>query len=931
VILGRDDELDQVGLFLGSIPTGPSALVLEGAAGIGKTTLWLEGVAAARQNGYLVLTARAAESEARLSYSALGDLFAEVVDEALPSLPTPQRHALEMALLRTEAHGAPPDQRAVSLASVGVVRTLAAAGPLVVAIDDVQWLDVSSARVLSFVLRRLSDERVGVLVSLRLGSGSKGDPLGIDRALAHVAKLSVGPMPEDPLGRLLRERTGADLPRPVLVRLHRVSNGNPLFALEIARAVVQQGVRPKSGEPLPVPEDLQQLLSARLAALPTSARGPLLAIAATSQPTVDLVLLAAGPDEGSRSGLARAEAAGVVERADGRVRFSHPLLGSTVYVNASPRERRDMHLRLAELIGDPEERARHLALCSDEPDADVARALDEAARHSRARGAPDAAADLTELARQLTPPEDVDALRRRSLKAAEYHFDAGDAARALAVLRDSIASSPPGPDRAEMLYRISSMSWMNLVRGVREPAQRALEEVGEDRQLRSGLHGTLAWVAFYLGDLDEALGHARESVEYATHVADPATRAEALATLGFVEFLLGRQVEPLMSEALELQDVVMSQGSWTEVSVYTTPRSILGLELMWSGRLDEARAVFEQELAEYEEHAMYTVRQEVLCYLAELECRAGRWSLATDYAAEAMETVVESGQTATQSHVALFNQALAAAHLGHVDDARRLATDGVRLALSNDDLFNANWNRAVLGFLELSLLNFELAHAYLEPVVRYLARMGSAEPAIIPCIPDEVEALVALGRVDEAAPLVGRLEEQAMALDRPWALATAARCRGLLAAARGDLEGAHQALEHALHHHERAQQPFELARSLLVLGQIHRRAKKKRLARENLERARGIFVELGAALWIDRAEAELSRIGGRPSSPLELTATELDVAGLVAEGHTNREVADALFMSPGTVQANLKRIFRKLGVRSRTELAARLDQAPTSR
>ena len=170
---------------------------------------------------------------------------------------------------------------------------------------------------------------------------------------------------------------------------------------------------------------------------------------------------------------------------------------------------------------------------------------------------------------------------------------------------------------------------------------------------------------------------------------------------------------------------------------------------MWSGRLEEARAIFLRELAEYEKHAMYTVRQEVLCYLAELECRAGRWSIAEALSAEAMETVVESGQTATQSHVALFNQALAAAHLGRVEEARSWASDGLRSALSNDDAFNAALHRAVLGFLELSLGRAAEAHDHLDPAVRYLERMGSPEPAIIPCLPDAIEALVGLGRLDE--------------------------------------------------------------------------------------------------------------------------------------------------------------------------------------
>jgi DNA-binding CsgD family transcriptional regulator len=904
-------------------------LILEGSPGIGKTTLWLAGLDLARGRGYRVLASRAAESEARLSYTALGDLFAGVLDEALPGLPPPQARALRAALLQSEGGGS-PDQRAVSLASVNVVRTLAMAGPLVVAVDDVQWLDTPSARVLSFVLRRLSDEPVGLLLSLRVGAGSAGDPLDAERALADVVRIPVGPLGVDPLGRVLREQTGTDLPRPVVVRLHRVSHGNPLFALEIARAVVRQGVRPEPGKPLPVPGDLQQLLSARLAALPSSARAPLLAISALSHPTVELVLAAVADDD-AEDGLARAEAMGIIERSDGRVRFSHPLLGSTVYVNASPRERRDLHVRLGELMADPEERARHLALGTDGPDQEVAGALEEAARHARTRGAPDAAAELVELARQLTPPRDRGALRRRSLEASEYHFDAGDAARALAVLEETIASAPPGPDRAEMLYRLASMSWMNLIHGVRVPAEQALEEAGEDPELRSAITHALAWVAFYLGDLQEADEQTRRALNIANDVADPATRADALAARSFVEFLLGEPASRFMSEALKLQDAMMVEGSWTEGSVYTTPRSILGLQLMWSGRLDEARKVLEQELAEYEKRGMYTVRQEVLCYLAELESRVGRWHLAREYAAEAMETVVESGQTATQSHVVLFNQAYAAAHLGLVEEARQMATDGVRLALSNDDLFNANWNRAVLGFLELSLSDHERANEHLEPVVRYLERMGSVEPAIIPCLPDEAEALIALGQLGPAQALIERLEEQGRAVDRPWARAVAARCRGLLSAAGGNLDAARIDLERALEEHERVGQPFERARSLLVLGQIRRRAKQKRLARASLEEAGVIFAELGATLWAERAVAELARIGGRPPTPLELTPTEVEVARRVADGHTNREVADALFMSPGTVQANLKRIYRKLGVRSRTELAARLDRTATTR
>jgi tetratricopeptide (TPR) repeat protein len=923
-LIGRDLEVAQISPFIGSVSEGPSGLLFEGEAGIGKTALWLEAVETTRGLG-TVLATRPVESETTFSYSALGDLFEDIFEDVIVELPVPQRRALEIALVRTEADGPPPDQRAVSMAALGVLRSLAVSAPLILAIDDIHWIDKSSARVLGFAIRRLKDERAGILASARAGLQI---PVELSQAFGQLSmqRVTVGPMTSKDLGAVLRDQLGADLPRPLVARLHEVSGGNPFYALEIARALERQGARPDPGERLPVPEDLQQLLGSRLAALPSTSVQPLLAVAATARPTEDLVISVVGRKDRVLAGLGKAEAANVIRREGGLIRFTHPLLGSTVYAAASAQTRRRVHSRLAELVLDQEERARHLALAITGPDADVARALEEAARHARGRGAPDAAAELGELARQLTPLEDEEGIRRRSMDASEYHFDAGDASRAIELLEEAVASSPPGPGRAEILFRLSSMSWMNLERGVREPLERALPEAGGDAELLAGIHLDLAWVDFYRGDLAAASEHARRALDQVDRIIDPATKADALATFGMVEFLMGRQANDTMSQALELQDVGMEGGSWTEASVYTTPRSIIGLQLMWAGRLDAARTTFEHELAEYERHAMFTVRQEVLCYLAELECRAGRWRVAEAYAAEAMETVVESGQTATQSHVVLFNQALAASYLGRVEVARSWATEGVRLALSNDDPFNANWNRAVLGFLSLSLVEHEQAHVYLEPVVRYLDGMGSVEPGIIPCVPDEIEALISLGRLDEAASLLDRLTDQGRAMDRPWALAAAARCRGLLMAANGDIVEARAELERALSELGDAQQPFELGRSLMVKGQVERRAKQKRMARSSLDQALRLFESLGAPLWAERARSELSRVGG-PVAPGELTSTERQVADLVVEGLTNREVADALFVSVKTVEANLSHVYHKTGVGSRRELQRAMRSA----
>ncbi len=919
-ILGRDTELAQLHNFLESVSGGPSALLLEGAAGIGKTTLWHAGVSIARARGHRVLACRAAESEARLSYAALGDLF----DFELPDLPAPQQRALDAALLRAEVEGAPPDQRAVSVASLGVLRALATSGPVIVAIDDVQWLDVPSARVLAFMIRRLADAPIRILVALRVGAG--GDPLGLGQTgPVPLQRVPIGPLPEEAMTRLLRDRTEADLTHPILLRLHRISEGNPLFALEIARALTRRGVRPAPGEPLPVPEDLQELLGARLAALPSSAADGLLVVAAATRPTEDLVVAAAARRDWASAGMRSAEEAGVLQRASGRLAFTHPLLGSTVYAEATSSARRRMHRRLAELVDDPEERARHLALAASGPDPHVARALEEAGRHARARGAPDAAAELLELARNLTPPEDDAGLRRRSVAAAEYHFDAGDATRATALLEQAIAAARPGRDRARIRFRLASISWLDM-RRVQGLSEQALQEVGDDAETRAAILEHLAWVGIYRGDLAFAAEHATASRQWARRIINPAIRADSLSTFAMVEFLLGRPAQDLMAEAVRLEDLATREDQTT---VFTASRTCHGLQLLWAGELDAAREVLYQELTEYERLGRYVVRDELLCYLAEVECRAGNWAVAARHAQEAYEIDVESGRVLGQGHM-LFPRALVAALTGDVDTARSDAEEGLRQCLRNEDILDASCHRAVLGFLELSLPNPSAAIERLRPVLAFLDALGSPEPGIIPCLPDAVEALVSLGRLDEAEALLNRLERQGRALDRPWAIATAGRGRGLLTAARGDPATARSALEQALVDHGRVPQPFELARTLLVKGEVERRAKQKRAARATLEQALGLFQALGAPLWAQRARDDLARVGGAMPPSSELTPTEQRIAQLVGEGKKNREIAEALFISVKTVEANLSRIFHKLGVRSRTELAALQRVSPDS-
>jgi DNA-binding CsgD family transcriptional regulator len=378
-----------------------------------------------------------------------------------------------------------------------------------------------------------------------------------------------------------------------------------------------------------------------------------------------------------------------------------------------------------------------------------------------------------------------------------------------------------------------------------------------------------------------------------------------------------------MAEAVRLENAAIQEAPGSQTTVFTASRTCHGLQLLWAGELGAARQVLNQELAEYERLGRYVVRGELLTYLAEVECRAGNWEVAARHAQEAYDIDVEAGWLLGLGHL-LFPRALVAAHAGDVAGARSDAEEGLRHSLRNEDLLDASCNRAVLGFLELSLANPAAAMGQLEPVLAFLDELGSPEPGIIPVAPDAIEAMVSLGRLEEAEALLDRLERQGRALDRPWAVATAGRGRGLLAAARGDLPAARSALEQAMVEHRQVPQPFELARTLLAKGEVERRAKQKKAARSSLEQALDLFLALGAPLWAQRARDDLARAGGAMPPSGELTPTEQQIVQLVGEGKKNREVAEALFISVKTVEANLSRIFHKLGVRSRTELARQI-------
>jgi DNA-binding CsgD family transcriptional regulator len=922
VIIGRAAELRDFDEFLNAIDAGPIALVLEGEVGIGKTVLWKEALAAAAGRSYRVLGCRPIESEAQLAYAALGDLLADVPEGALNEPPDPQRRALEVALMRREPEGEQSLPRAVALGTLAVLRAIAREGPVLVGIDDVQWLDHPSRSALAFMARRLKDERVGVLVARRLDSRS-AVPLDLERALpeGRVSRVRVESLEPADLDRLLATRLQEELPRRVLARLHRTSGGNPFFALEIGRALLQRGGRSEQADELPIPASLHELVRDRLAVLPGPAREATEVAAALSRPTVALIDSAMDAGDAAAA-VEAASQAGIFEPDGERVRFAHPLLASVAYAQISPALKRGLHARLAEILDDPEERGRHLALATEHADAGVAAALDEAAQRARARGAPDAAAELWEQARRLTPAAASGETRRRGLEAAERHFDAGEVDRARALLEEVVAESPPGPERARALARLGWVrAHINGFEAGAEVFRAALAEGADDAALRVEILKGLAWCVHETSGVSAAEIYARAALELAEALGDPTLLAGALSNVAFLESLKGGGIALGMIErAVGLE----RSPAWAQI--LGRPDWIHALLLYWAGELRDSHGRFKALYAEAVDRGDEHSFTHILFYLARVELLTGDWERARDHARECHEAGLQSGQ-ASELPYSLLIEALIESHLGLVEPARAKIEQGLVLAQELGAQPAACELLAIRGFLELSLGNADEAERAFDRLAEAVEWTGLGEPALFRFHGDAIEAKIVLGHFDEAEALLDQLDRLGAALERTWVLTMACRGRALLSAARGDLDASYAELERALRLHDRLGEPFERARTLLVLGSVQRRGKKKRPAREALESALEIFEELGASLWAAKTRAELARVGGRASTG-GLTPTEQQVAQLIASGLSYRETADALFISPKTVQWNLSKIYRKLGIRSRTELAARL---PTER
>ncbi len=350
----------------------------------------------------------------------------------------------------------------------------------------------------------------------------------------------------------------------------------------------------------------------------------------------------------------------------------------------------------------------------------------------------------------------------------------------------------------------------------------------------------------------------------------------------------------------------------------------------WADQFDAAREILVAELRRLRANADERELPLVLYHLAELECWSGNWDLAAAYAREVDELVLFAGQHAHRV-VSLYVRALVDAHRGHSEEAITEAEACLQLARKVGNLPVAQLASAVLGFAEIARGDPAATHSYLGPLADSIAAVGLAEPGVVRFLPDEIEALIALGHLNQARKLLESFEERARALQRRWALATGARCRALLLAAEHRPDEALAAVDEAVSWHATLPMPLEFGRTLLVKGEIARRARRRGLARETLEQALSIFTGLGASAWSERARAALARVGGRRPSTGMLTPSERQAVGMVVAGLSNKEIAARLFVSVNTVQTTLQHAFRKLDVRSRAQLAARLAGSPPER
>lgn len=875
---------------------GPRAVVVSGEPGIGKTMLFNEVIAAAAGAGHRCLVARCFDEEMTGAVVTLGDLLVDVAD-------------VPAGILDPDIHVAVRGRALLEL-----LADLSRDAPVVIGVDDQQWMDELSARTLRHVVRRLGDRDVALLATTR-PDGRERDPMAIESGLGpdRASIVELAPLGLGELRRVLQDVVADRAVSPMtLHRIHGVSGGNPMYAVAIVRSLTSSEVELGLSPSLPLPGTLQDAMRRRLGTLDRDVLD-LLEFLAIAGPVPLHHLVAHDPlavDGGLVGTAVDLELVTVDEH--GRCRLAHPMLVSTIYERIDPQRRRMLHAGLADVVEEPEARARHLALSTTIPDAAVAELLEQAAERAHVRGSPDTAAMFARHSLRLTPADDRDLSRRRALIESTALAAAGEVSRAGRAVDRLLASLPPGPERCDALlqrfYVASDPPHVGTA-----ILHQALREAGDDQRLRGHVLDILGWhTGVFAQDLTAGIRAGSEALAAAEATGDRHLWVRAAGHLGHMRAMAGRPDEELMRRAMD-QSVQLGGPA-----LGGGPHAWWAKQLLWAGDLDGCGRILDQVVA-WEKWRGYRLERSYRLYdLALLACARGDLDRSERLVGRGREEAVDSGNLDSRGWL-LYPEAIIAAWRGRADEAGELVDRmGDWNGTAGTTLGRAR-GLGLRGWVELARGRPVEAIAHLDAALGLITPDGLAHPGALPVLPDLVVAAAWAGRLEVAQQALARLGSQVGSLRQPRPLAQHDWARGVVLAANGEAGQALRVLARASDELERMGLVADAARCRLDEGRAARRAGQRTQSAESLALARAAFTAMGAPQWVarvDQADRRVVPVAGGHT----LTAAQQRVVGLVAGGFTNREVAARAFMGVSTVEAHLTRIYRRLGIRSRTEL-----------